>query len=153
MLVISPGRLQADPGKQKDLCPKPSDRCLGVSRHQYSIINLIRKSMKKISLKDINLNGIEQLSRDELKKVLGGFDGGYGGYGDGGYGGVASCSAECYCPTGYRVKGSNETMYEVSGSCEGGCVARDGVGVECTDIEGYVYCDDGANCEKIPSYT
>jgi natural product precursor len=32
--------------------------------------------MKKISLKDLNLKEVEQLSRDELKNVLGGWTGG-----------------------------------------------------------------------------
>jgi len=33
--------------------------------------------MKKLSLKNINLSEIEQLSREQLKNVMGGYSGGY----------------------------------------------------------------------------
>jgi len=35
--------------------------------------------MKKISLKNLNLKEVEQLSREQLKNVLGGYTGGTGG--------------------------------------------------------------------------
>jgi len=38
--------------------------------------------MKKISLKNLNLKEVEQLSREQLKNVLGGYTGGTRGGGD-----------------------------------------------------------------------
>lgn len=51
--------------------------------------------MKKISLKNLNLDEVEQLSREQLKNVLGGFTGS-GGSGTGpGSGGSGNCADPC----------------------------------------------------------
>lgn len=47
--------------------------------------------MKKISLKNLNLKEVEQLSRNQLKNVLGGFNGSGGGSG----GDYYECEATC----------------------------------------------------------
>ena len=61
--------------------------------------------MKKISLKNLNLQEVKQLSREQLKNVLGGFSGsGSGSGGSGGSGGfvkyvcqtITTGSYECY---------------------------------------------------------
>lgn len=59
--------------------------------------------MKKISLKNLNLKEVEQLSREQLKGVLGGFAGGAGGTDEGVS--TADCpagTAHCYCNGEYR---------------------------------------------------
>jgi len=52
--------------------------------------------MKKISLKNLNLKEVDQLSREQLKNVLGGFMGGTNGGGT--EGGTEGGTTEC--PTG-----------------------------------------------------
>jgi len=59
--------------------------------------------MNKISLKNLNLKEVEQLSREQLKSVLGGFTGGTGGTEGGAT--TADCPAgttHCYCEGEYR---------------------------------------------------
>lgn len=56
--------------------------------------------MNKISLKNLNLKEVEQLSREQLKNVLGGFTGGTGGTGTDG-GTTGGCGiADCSCDNG-----------------------------------------------------
>jgi len=73
--------------------------------------------MKKISLKNLNLKEVEQLSREQLKSVLGGFTGGTGGTDDGTE--TQTRAQVCYCgPNGdCEVIGStSRTCTEI---CEG----------------------------------
>ena len=58
--------------------------------------------MKKISLKNLNLNEVEQLSREQLKNVLGGFTGGGGS-------GSTSCSCVLKSSTGISLTLPNAT--------------------------------------------
>lgn len=55
--------------------------------------------MKKISLKNLNIQEVEQLTREQLKDVLGGSWGGEtGGTGTNPWGETITCgSDECYC--------------------------------------------------------
>lgn len=56
--------------------------------------------MNKISLKNLNLKEVEQLSREQLKGVLGGFTGGTGGPDDEtttDSGCINKCSSKCPC--------------------------------------------------------
>jgi natural product precursor len=99
--------------------------------------------MKTINVKNINLSEVEQLSRKQLKNVL-------GGYGSGSTV-PAFCSAMCTCPTGYRIIDSNQQSYDVSADCSP-CGAIDNVGVKCGDGS-EVLCDSNLNCEEIPILT
>lgn len=78
--------------------------------------------MKKISLKNLNLKEVEQLSREQLKGVLGGFTGTTGGTGtdDGGTTEAPGCLCSC----------DNHEGSWRSESCEGGnssyCRTKDG---------------------------
>lgn len=72
--------------------------------------------MKKISLKNLNLNEVEQLSREQLKNVVGGFvDGsGEGNCGENAY--YDSFLSTCVCNSGYYFSYPYNKCVEGSGS-------------------------------------
>ncbi|MNT58670.1 hypothetical protein D3C86_1860430 [compost metagenome] len=71
--------------------------------------------MKKISLKNLNLKDVEQLSREQLKNVLGGFTGSGGSGGSEGSE-VGSEVLEVTCATSCRGWDSQRFLY-VNGVC------------------------------------
>lgn len=81
------------------LNPKQLGR-LGGQATNINILNFI--DMKKISLKNLNLSGVEQLSNDQLKGVLGGFNGS----------GSGSCDTH-----GSSCGGSCTTSVGTAGTC------------------------------------
>lgn len=56
--------------------------------------------MKKISLKNLNLKEVEQLSREQLRDVLGGWTGGTSETGEPPETGEEHCEFECKCEDG-----------------------------------------------------
>lgn len=79
--------------------------------------------MKKISLKNLNLKEVEQLSREQLRNVLGGFTDGSGGESEEG------TSEGNGCPTGQApctcVDESGERYYmgcKTLGACVANCL-------------------------------
>lgn len=100
--------------------------------------------MKKISLKNLNLDEVEQLSRDQLKNVL-------GGYSAGTTGAPAYCAASCTCPSGYISNVDGTSAYALTATCTG-CAAVDNTGVKCSDGTESL-CDSGTHCKVIPIET
>ncbi|WP_140937582.1 TIGR04149 family rSAM-modified RiPP [Sphingobacterium lumbrici] len=98
---------------------------------------------KKISLKNLNIKEVEQLSRTQLRNVLGGYSGETTV--------PAICSATCTCPSGYRIIDSNQQSYDVTADCSP-CSAIDDVGVVCGNGSN-VLCNNDSNCEPIPIST
>lgn len=82
--------------------------------------------MKKLKLTLSNMEGAEILTREQLKKIVGGDGSG------GGSGGLAICIANCTCPPGYRPKDARATGYTITVDCTGVCGAQDNVGVTCS---------------------
>lgn len=91
--------------------------------------------MKKISLKDLNFKDFEKLSKDQLKNVLGGFDGSGSGE-DGSYDGppTGTCIATCGTEGGSSWEVTCHTYPNA-----GGCSAADNVGCAGFDSEGVQY--------------
>lgn len=69
--------------------------------------------MKKISLKNLNLKEVNQLSREQLKNVLGGFTGGTGTDGGTTVSESGACIAAINC-------GTAEDYIDLSCGCTGG---------------------------------
>lgn len=82
--------------------------------------------MKKISLKNINLQEIEQLSREQLRKVMGGFSIPIGGDDDEE---ASSCWSSCLP--------ADPVRYECT---RGDCEVSAGFGVWCRDVQIH-WCD------------
>ena len=81
--------------------------------------------MNKISLKNLNLKEVEQLSREQLKNVLGGFTGGAGGTG------TDEGTTESPC---HRPECDAEDECEVASNCGFlGEYTCDSVTVECCE--------------------
>lgn len=106
--------------------------------------------MKKISLKNLNLKEVEQLSREQLKNVLGGFTGGTGGTGgtDPGTDLPGDCTSDSDCPEGKKCDTSlgkcynNSTGYAVAcPTPDGNCVTRDGTNGACGHVNGIYGCN------------
>lgn len=75
--------------------------------------------MKKLNLNSSVFQAGEVLSRNQLKKVL-------GGYGDGGYGGAGACVAAINC-------GTNDKPRNISCGCtNGGSCSSGDTSVSCT---------------------
>lgn len=84
--------------------------------------------MKKLKLHLGNLPGTEILSREQLKKIIGG---------DTGSTATSTCAAECTCPDGWITKEPTpNNMYNMTVECKGKCTAEDEVGVSCDKANG-----------------
>lgn len=83
--------------------------------------------MKKLKLKALDLSAKEILTREQLKKILGGSDGGSGS-GDG------KCETKCKCPKGHIVR-DGVTLPTISVYPCTVCKIEEGVSVTCSDTK------------------
>lgn len=93
--------------------------------------------MKKISLKNLNLNEVEQLSREELKNVVGGSGYGSGGSDCGENAHFETFANKCVCNSGYYFSSPYNRCIEGTGS---------GSGSGDVKIEACVDKDEGDDC-------
>ncbi|WP_270087398.1 hypothetical protein [Sphingobacterium sp. SYP-B4668] len=98
--------------------------------------------MKKISLKNLNLKEVEQLSREQLKNVLGGWT--EGSSTDEGTDLPGDCTSDADCPSDKKCDTklgkcyNNSTGYAVPcPTSDGKCVTRDGEDGTCDTVWPY----------------
>lgn len=94
--------------------------------------------MKKISFKNLQLNDVDQLSREQLKSVLGGNSASMKG---------GRCDSDADCPVGdicdenKHLCYNNSTGYAVPcPTSDGSCITRDGVAGTCGNYGGIYGC-------------